>query len=188
MSTPPDPYNTPDDDSRRDWANSQPGAGANEPMPGARPEPPSSIVNAVRLMFVGAALLALSIIIGITTTGSVRDQMIEQDPSLSGSELDAAVAVVVGLAVVLGLVGVGLWIWMALTNKRGLGWARIVATVLGGLNILFNLIGLIGTTGGPTFVSLAMIVLAVVIIWLLFRPESSQYYNAVSDYRRQYGR
>lgn len=188
MSTPPDPYNTPGDDNRGDLPSFQPGAGADQPVPAAKPEPPSSIINAVRLMYVGAVLSAIGIIFGIAMTDSMRDQLAEDDPSLTGDELDAAVAVGVGVAVVIGLISIGLWIWMAMANKRGLGWARIVATVLGGLNILFTLFSLIQATAGTAIISLITIALAAVIIWLLFRPESSQYYDAVNEYRRQYGR
>lgn len=188
MSTPPDPYNTPGDDDRSDLPSFQPGADANQPpVPATRPEPPSSILNAVRLMFVGAGLSALGIIFAIATTDSMRDQLVDADPDLSGSDLDAAVTIGVGVAVVIGLIGIGLWIWMALANKRGLSWARIVATVLGGLNILLTLFSLIQATTGSAIISLITIALAAVIIWLLFRPESSQYYNAVAEYRRQYG-
>lgn len=187
MSTPPDPYNAPGDDNPNDLPSFQPGADAGQPAPAARPEPPSSILNAVKLMFVGAGLSALGIIFSFTTTDQIRDQLAESDSSLTGDDLDTAVNISIGVAIFVGLIAIGLWIWMALANRRGASWARIVATVLGGLNILFTLFGLTQATGLTTVVSLVSIVLAAVIIWLLFRPESSQYYNAVSEYRHQYG-
>ncbi len=183
MSTPHDPYNTPGNDDR-DELPDFPGAGGEVPKPAGKPEPPSSIVNAVRLMFVGAALSVIIIIFSVGSTDEVREQLAEGDSGLTGDELDAGVAIWVGLWVVFGLISVGLWIWMALANKRGLSWARIVATVLGGLNILIMLLGLTQASG-ISAVSLIMIALAGLIIWLLFRPESSQYYNAVTDYRQQ---
>lgn len=182
MSTPYDPYSTPGDDDRGDLPEF-PGGSDDVPKPAAKPEPPSSIVNAVRLMFVGAALSALGVILSVAATDQIREQLAEGDAGLTGDELDAGVALFVGLWVVFGIVAIALWIWMALANKRGLSWARIVAAVLGGLNILVTLLGLT-QAGGFSAVALVTIALAALIIWLLFRPESSQYYNAVADYRQ----
>ena len=39
-------------------------------------------------------------------------------------------------AVVIGILAVGLWIWMARANAKGRTWARVVASVLFGLNTL----------------------------------------------------
>jgi hypothetical protein len=190
MSTPSDPYNTPSDDNQSELPSFQPGAGESMPTPGTRPEPPSRILTAVKLMFVGAALSAIGIIFVLLTTDTMRDQLADNDPELTADELDTLVASSVAGSVIFGVVAIGLWIWMALANKRGVSWARVVATVLGGLNILFTLISLvlIPSSGLSLIVSLATIALAAVILWLLFRPESSEYYNAVTEYRHQYGR
>jgi hypothetical protein len=185
MSTPSDPYNTPGDNDRSDLPSFQPGAADNwPPMPGAKPEPPSSILNAVKLMFVGAGLSALGVIVALFTIDSTREQIVEDNPEFTSGEIDTAVNVGIAIAVIIGLIGVGLWIWMALTNQRGLSWARIVATVLGGLNVLFSLIGLISTSGLAIVLSVVNIALAGSIIWLLFRQESSQFYEAVSASKR----
>ncbi len=42
----------------------------------------------------------------------------------------------VGGSVVIGLLAVGLWIWMARANGAGQSWARVVATVLFGISTL----------------------------------------------------
>jgi hypothetical protein len=144
--------------------------------PGPRSQPPSSILNAVRLMYVGAALWALGFIVGLLTQGSLRDDIADQNPDLDAGELDA---VVTGF-VVFGLLSVGLWIWMAETNRRGRKWARIVATVLGGLNIVLTLYRLTQSTGPGTFLDIIMVALAATILWFLYRPESNQYYDAVA--------
>jgi hypothetical protein len=46
------------------------------------------------------------------------------------------------VAIVFGLIGVGLWLWMAWANKAGKNWARITATVFFGLDTLSVLAGL----------------------------------------------
>jgi hypothetical protein len=94
--------------------------------------------------------------------------------------LDAAVTVAIVFTVIVGLLSVGLWIWMAETNRRGRKWARIVATVLGGLNIVLTLISLRQYTGFGTFLDIITVALAATILWFLYRPESNQYYAAVA--------
>ncbi|HET6686517.1 MAG TPA: hypothetical protein VFH02_08350 [Jiangellaceae bacterium] len=146
----------------------------------AQATPPSSLLTAVRLMYVGAALSAIFIIIELTQSDSLRDQIADNQPELSADELDAAVAVGTAVAVLVGLISVGLWIWMAVMNRKGRSWARVVATVLGGLNIVFTLISLTQSVGFGTIVNMVSIVLAAAILWLLYRPESSAYYAAMS--------
>jgi hypothetical protein len=146
----------------------------------AEATPPSSLLTAVRLMYVGAALSTIFLIVGLTQRGPLRDQIADDQPQLSADELDAAVAVGTAVAVIIGLISVGLWIWMAVMNRKGRSWARIVATVLGGLNIVFTLIGLTQNVGIDTIVNIVSIVLAAAILWLLYRPESSAYYAAMS--------
>ena len=99
-------------------------------------EQPPSIRNAVRLMYVGAVLSVLGALSIFLQVDAIRDQIEEDDPSLSGDDVDTAVAIFVVTFVVVSLISVGLWLWMAYANGAGKSWARVVATVLGGLNIV----------------------------------------------------
>ena len=40
------------------------------------------------------------------------------------------------VAIIFGLIGIGLWLWMAYANKAGKNWARITATAFFGLDTL----------------------------------------------------
>ena len=125
------------------------------PMAGYEPEPveqPATIANAVKLMYVGAAVGLVGTLVMLTQVDAIREAIEEDDPSLSPSEVDTAVNLGVGSIVVMGLIGVGLWIWMAVKNGQGRSWARVVASVLGGLNILFTLLTL--AQGGATALAL----------------------------------
>ena len=143
---------------------------------------PTSILQAVRLMYVGAALSAVSVLLGFTQTDAMREAVEDSSPTLSESEVDTAVTIGMGFAVVFGLVGIGLWIWMAVMNGQGKSWARVVATVFGGLSVVGTLLTLAG--GGATTLAivtnLLSLALAAVILFLLYRPESSRYYEAKS--------
>lgn len=163
--------------------------GGQPPPPGpapAAPEQPSSIATSVKLMYAGAALSLLSIIVTLFTLDTIREtieeSVLESDSDATQSTIDAAIAVGITMAVVLGLIGVGLWLWMAWKNGQGRSWARIVATVLGALNVVFTLFGFTqsGMTAVTVTIGVANLILAVVILVLLWKKESTEYYNAVS--------
>ncbi|SDU08413.1 hypothetical protein [Jiangella alkaliphila] len=147
-------------------------------------EPPASIRRAVILMYVGAALSVLGLLFTLLARDSIRDAIEDNDSSLSADDVDAATNLIVGVGVVVGILGAALWLWMAYANKAGRSWARVVATVLGGLNILFTLFSLSGGGGLNIIINVVTIALAAYILYLLYRPESSAYYAAVSGKRR----
>ena len=169
-----------------------PGGGWSPPGgPGAEVPQTGSIRLAVRLMWAGAVVSLVSLIVGLATLGSVkddiRDELVKDDPNVSQSTIDTAYAVGIGLVVVVGALGVLAWLWMAWKNGQGRSWARIVATVLGGLNVLFTLLSFTGANAEPVSLifSLINLVLAIVILILLWRKDSSEFYTARS--RPQYG-
>jgi len=152
-------------------------------VPQPRPEAPPSIRTAVKLMYAGAALSALSFIIGVATVGSLRQAIIKASRTpLTAAQVHAAEVVGVVVIVIFGLIGVGLWVWMAWANGRGRSWARVVAAVLFGLNTL----GLLSVVIRPNAVGSKILD---VVVWLvglaatiyLWRPDSTQYYNSQSQ-------
>jgi len=151
-----------------------------------KPTPPSSILTAVKIMYAGAALSALGLVMSLLTADSARDRLAESNPDFTADELDAGVAFGIALAIVFGVLGILLWVWMAESNRRGKSWARIVATVLGGLNIVLTLFGLFRgqSTGLVLVFNLISAALAAVILYLLYRPDSNAYYEAMTDLRR----
>ena len=154
------------------------GQGPVTPPQGPAPQP---VTMAVRLMYAGAALSALEIIIGLTTIGSLKSAIRSRYPHYSLSQIHAAELATVAVIVVIGAIGVGLWLWMAWANGRGKNWARIVATVLFAFNTL-NLLSLIARPHSA--ISLLFALLA----WLaglgatffLWQRESSAYFRAMS--------
>ena len=142
-----------------------------------RPGPPPSVVMAVRLMYAGAVVSALSLIVGLATIGSLRSSLHKSDPTLTASQLHSLQTVVVVGSVFIGVISVGLWVWMALMNKAGKSWARIVSTVLFGLDTLFLLLGLAraGAAGG-TLVSILTWLIGLGAIIYLWRKDSSAYF------------
>lgn len=152
-------------------------------------EPPQNVLNAVKLMYVGAALSALGILIAFVRRGAMEDTL-EQNADTAGLA-DAGITpeqlatTAVTIAAVVGLIGVALWLWMAAMNKKGRMWARVVATVLGVLNIVFTLYSIVGSPMDMfnLVVNIVTVALAAVILYLLYRPDSTAYYQAMSGRR-----
>jgi sterol desaturase/sphingolipid hydroxylase (fatty acid hydroxylase superfamily) len=186
-STPP-----PDDSYRAEPLPSYPaGAGDQSPygtgnQPGAGVPQPPSIQMAVRLMWVGAGLSVVSLIVTLLTLSSlkshIQDQLAKSNPTLSTSDINTTYHTVVAGAVVGAIVGVALWLWMAWKNGQGRSWARVVATVLGAINLLSSIYTV--AVGHSLAVSVILtvldLVLAIVILVLLWRRESSEFYAARS--------
>jgi hypothetical protein len=150
------------------------------PEPSARPGPPASVVMAVRFMYAGAAVSAIDLIIGLVTVGSLRSNLHKADPSLTPSQLHSAEVFLVGVSVVIGLLGVGLWIWMAMMNKAGRNWARILGTVLFGIDTLFLAYGLARTgAAAGTLVSIVTWLIGLGAVVYLWRRDSTEYFNAL---------
>jgi hypothetical protein len=159
----------------------QPYPSAGQAPEPARLGPPPSVVMAVRLMYAGAAVSALSLIVGLATVGSLRSALHKSDPSLTPAQLHSLQTVVIVGSVVVGLIGIGLWVWMALMNKAGKSWARIVATVLFGLDTLFLLLGLAraGAAAG-TLVSILTWLIGLGAVIFLWRRDATEYFTAQS--------
>ena len=94
-------------------------------------KPPPSIQNAVRFIYAGAAIQALSVILEIAAVRRGIESVLATTSAtpLTPSQLNTFEAVSVGFLVLGGVVGASLWLWMARKNKAGRRWARILSTV-----------------------------------------------------------
>lgn len=151
--------------------------------PAAPVERPSSIQLAVKGMYVGAAFSLLGIIVGLLTLSTVKDNIaskLRDNGTYSQSKLDTAYNSVVVTIIIGGIIAFGLWLWMARANGNGRAWARIVATVLGVINLLGSLLtlGQGQETALGLLISVLSALLAIAIIVLMWRGESTAYYKA----------
>jgi predicted membrane-bound spermidine synthase len=156
----------------------QPYPTSGQPQEPVRMEPPSSVLNAVRLMYVGAALSALEIVLSLVTIGSLKDAIRTASPTFTTDQLHAAEAVAIGSVIVGGLIGIGLWLWMAWANRKGRNWARIVSTVLFGINTLGVFFSLARPHASISLIFTILVWLvglgAIVLIW---NKQSAPYYQ-----------
>jgi hypothetical protein len=141
-----------------------------------RPPIPGPVALAVKLMYAGAALSLLGVIAQFLMQDQMRE-LVEAQPGMTSEAVDAAVSIGLVLAVVVGLVGVGLWVLNAVFNAKGKNWARILSTVLAGLNILFTLFSFAGPAPMLSRILAVLgMLLSIAIVVLLWRPENKPFY------------
>ena len=150
--------------------------------PSPRPPMPSTVRNAVNLMFAGAGLAVLQMIVGVAMVNSVVDHL--RSIGTVDSTITSDKSAFIGLAVVGGLIGAGLWLWMALATRAGQGYARIVSSVFFGIGVI-GLLGNISVSWVPALtrvldlVELIIGLLAIVFVW---NRQSGPYFNPPPTY------
>ena len=161
----------------------QPYPSSGRPAGPLRPPVPAPVLSAVKLMYAGAAVFTVSLIISIILVPFIGRSAATL--RLAGRSQPLPVVITVGIAG--GLVVIALWLWMARANSQGRNWARILSTVLLGLATL-NLTNVFSGTQtvlglifwAPTWLA------GLAAVWLLWRPESSAFFKpqgAVSGLR-----
>ena len=153
------------------------GGGSNQMA--ERPSAPPSIRTAVKFMYGGAALSLISLIVGLTTIGSLKSAIKSDYPKYTATQVHSAEVVAITTLVVFGLIGIGLWIWMARANEAGRSWARVVATVLFAISTLDLLLSgaRANSAFNLVFEGLVWLVGLAAIIFL-YRRDSSEFYAA----------
>jgi hypothetical protein len=148
-----------------------------EPEP-QRPPTPSSVSAAVKLMYAGAALSLIELVVSLATVGSLKTAIINKYPHYTSSQVHAAEVVIVGGVVVEAVIAIGLWLWMARANAAGRNYARITGSVLFGIYTLFLLVSLRRPEASVGLVFAILVWLAglgaVIMLW---RKDSSAYFT-----------
>src|SRR5450830_705255 len=169
-----------------------PGSYPSAPPPGSYPSmapapwetsaiqgpPPSTVVNAFKLILVQVALSLVNIVVTLLTVDSIKEQVRTASPTLDQSMVDTAAGLTIGVAVVVGIIGIGVWILLAFTVRAGKNWARIVTFVFAGLGLLS---GLASFAQPSSVFSHLLLLLAVAIdialIVLLTRGPSAEFFR-----------
>jgi hypothetical protein len=156
----------------------QPYPSTDRPVEPDKPPAPQSVLNAVKLMYAGAAVSAVSLIISLATIGGTKDAIKKAKPSLTATQLNQLNTFIIALAVVSGVIGVALWLWMARKNGQGKSWARILSSVLFALATvdLFGVLSQPKTVLGLVFPVLTWLIGlgAMVFLW---RRESTEFFK-----------
>jgi hypothetical protein len=141
--------------------------------------PPASVRIAVKLMYAGAVLSALDLIVTLATIGKSRSLLRAARPHISQATFHADIDSLVAGSVVVWLITIALWVVMAQVNLAGRGWARIASTFL----CVASTLSFLAYLGQPTLAFGKVILIplwlagagAVVLLW---RLESTAYIRA----------
>ena len=152
--------------------------GGQVPEPAQRPAPPTSVQTAVRLMYSGAVISAISFIVGLATLGNLKHTLQKDHPSYTTAHINSLVTASIVFIIVVGIIGVGLWVWMARMNLKGRNWARILGTVFFGIDTL-DLLGVFRGSAGAISAVFAIVTWLVGLgaVIMLWRRESTAYFK-----------
>ena len=150
-----------------------------------RPAPPQAALRLRDVMYAGAALnvVALVVVIGVGLATLDPDE-IAAATAVPGAPDAALAGVVIAFAVVLWLLEAALWLLFGRLFARGYAWARWTGTALAAANLLVEVPRLVNpanTLGlAITVVEIVVIAIALVILW---SPPVSRYVREVSAWR-----
>lgn len=157
------------------------------PMPGepqrgpvSRGPAPPSVLNAVRLMFVGAALGLLGLIVLLATKGTLKKDILKHNQDYDAQKLNDAVNVAITVGVVIAIIFIALYVLLALQVGKGKNWARIVTWVLAGLGLLSALTSLAQPEPAASRVLTLIggVIDLAIIVFLAQRP-SNEYFRKI---------
>jgi hypothetical protein len=152
------------------------------PSGGQVPEPqqlpaPKPVLTAAKLMYAGAIISAITFVIGLVTVGSTRTALKKAYPKYTAHQVSTLVTFDVTVGIIVGLLSVGLWIFIARGCLRGRNWARMTGTVLFALDTLLILLSVSRLTVGAAFlIDLVIWLIGLGVVVLLWRKESSAFF------------
>ena len=154
-----------------------------ELAPAVPADRPKTVDNAWNLWMIGAAISLLSLIFIFTIDSDAiaeqaRKSLEGQGKQPTQKEVDDAANLFKITGVIFSLLFIGLFVLFAYKMRAGRNWARITLTVLGGLSVVSTLFGLSSASGVHLVVALIQMVLILVAIYFMYRPDANQYFAA----------
>jgi hypothetical protein len=155
-----------------------------------RPSVPRSartVRAAVKLMYVGAAISTVNLILLLALIADIKTYHAILGYHLTAAQVSQLHTGFITTCILLDLVPIAMWLWMARACGRGRNWARIVSTVLFGAATL-NLtsafswlppgihLTFVPMIYGPTLPVLYWLV-GLAVVWLLWRPASRAFFR-----------
>ncbi|HEY6276945.1 MAG TPA: hypothetical protein VIX86_11500 [Streptosporangiaceae bacterium] len=160
-----------------------------------RPSVPRSartVRAAVKLMYAGAAVSTVNLIILLAVIGDIKAYHAILGYHLTAAQVSHLNTLAITMEIVLDLVPIALWLWMARETGQGRNWARSLSTVLFGLATLSLTSvfpqSVINISFVPTVhISFVPVLGAIVpvltwlaglaVVWLLWRPASTAFFK-----------
>ena len=148
------------------------------PSPTGRLIPPQSMINAVKLMYVGAVLAAATILTTVATAPALKAAIRQQHPFLAPGPLGAVITGTLTATIAGALISIGVWLAMARRTRRGRPGVRVMSMIFFGIDCLtvartFSH----GLVTGPTWiVGVAEWGIGLTVIVFLWDRRSSAYF------------
>jgi hypothetical protein len=141
---------------------------------------PHAVLNAVRLMYIGAAAELAALVILVVTADGVRSAFFQVHPGFTPALWHVVLAGLVFRGIT-APIRIGLWLWLAWANGRGRDAARLVFTAFFTANTLylFAAVALHAEVYAPADLAASAVVwlLALATIVLIFTKKSWRYYR-----------
>lgn len=140
--------------------------------------PPSSVVNAARLMYVSAAFVLLSFIVLLVARSTVRKAIADKNPSWDAHKLDTALNTAITAGAVIDIIIIALLVLLAVKMRKGRNWARIVTWIITAIGVLSALSSLAqpGAVGSRAFTLIAGLI-DIAIFVLLLQKSSNDFFR-----------
>jgi hypothetical protein len=147
-----------------------------QPAP-APPAIPGPVRTAIRLMYAGAAVSLVNVIVSLAAINLIKTAFEAQHPLAQHSAQVVATLAAAGV-IISGLVGIWIWLGLASATRKGRSWPRTAGTILLGLDTI-GLLTTLGRANIPTVKVFGVLIwliglMAVISLW---RRQSSDYFD-----------
>jgi hypothetical protein len=143
------------------------------------PPAPASVLNAVKVMYVGAATSILGIVLDVLTVGATKKAIEKRSPHLSVSQINSSQHVLVIAFIIGGLIGAAAWLFLARSCQAGKNWARITGTVLFVIATVDTFIGLSSPIAGTVRIwGIVIWLVGLTAIVFLWQRASTAFFKA----------
>lgn len=159
------------------------GSGFAEPAAGPA-SAPQSVIRAARVMYAGVAASLVGIVIDVLMRHTIQTAIIQHRGKMTTAQVNNVYHAELAVLVIVGLIGAGLWLWMARGCLAGKSWARVTSTVLFGLDTLSVVIGVAAAPGGglTRIYGVVVWVIGLIAVILLWQRASSDYFRGAPRY------
>lgn len=150
---------------------------------------PKSVVTAIQLMYAGVVLSLIGVLVNALSRGAITHALEQTNESrspgdrLSTGDLKHAADLTYDTFLAMSIVATAVWLVMAIANSRGLGWARIVATVLVVMNLLLTIGMATRGTTAATIAEVPTLLVGAAAAWLLWQPPSTTFFERCAALR-----
>jgi Protein kinase domain len=155
----------------------QPVPGWSAPPAPARMRIPGSVLTAVRLMYAGAAVSLVNVIVSLAVINQIKTAFEAQHPLVLNVAQGVA-ALAAAVVIISGAIGIGVWLKLASACRKGRSWARTAGTILFGLDTIAAL-GTLGRAGIPVVKTFGVLIwlIGLIAVISLWQRQSSHYFN-----------